>query len=98
MSTLTSFINRYFGLEKKQSNIKTEVIAGLTTFVAMAYVIFVNPAIISQAGIPMEAAVAATIWTACLCSIAMGLFAKRFVKSCLGKMSWQDNRDCVIFY
>ena len=48
MSTLTSFINRYFGLEKKQSNIKTEVIAGLTTFVAMAYVIFVNPAIISQ--------------------------------------------------
>ena len=75
MSTLTSFINHYFGLEKKQSNIKTEVIAGLTTFVAMAYVIFVNPAIISQAGIPMEAAVAATIWTACLCSIAMGLFA-----------------------
>ena len=61
MSTLTSFINHYFGLEKKQSNIKTEVIAGLTTFVAMAYVIFVNPAIISQAGIPMEAAVAATI-------------------------------------
>ena len=69
------FLDRYFGLSSKNTNIKTEIIAGITTFVAMAYIIFVNPSILTNAGIPHEAAVAATIWSAGICTLAMGLFA-----------------------
>lgn len=69
------FLDRYFGLSSKNTNIRTEIIAGITTFVAMAYIIFVNPSILTNAGIPHEAAVAATIWSAGICTLAMGLFA-----------------------
>lgn len=68
-------LDRFFGLSAKNTTVRTEIIAGLTTFVAMAYIIFVNPSILEAAGIPHEAAIAATIWTAALCTIAMGLFA-----------------------
>lgn len=47
---LKGLLEKSFKLEKHQTNIKTEVLAGLTTFLAMAYIIFVNPAILSQAG------------------------------------------------
>ncbi|WP_281757506.1 hypothetical protein [Succinatimonas hippei] len=60
----SGFLDRYFGLTAKNTSVRTEVIAGLTTFVAMAYIIFVNPSILEAAKIPHEAAVAATIWTA----------------------------------
>ena len=69
------FLDRHFKLKAKGTNVRTEIIAGITTFVAMAYIIFVNPSILKEAGIPVEAAVAATIWSAALCTIAMGLFA-----------------------
>ncbi|MGN0902155.1 MAG: NCS2 family permease [Succinivibrio sp.] len=69
-------LDRYFQITKRNSSFKTEIIAGLTTFMAMAYVILVNPTILEQAGIPKEAAVAATIWTSALCTIAMGLYAR----------------------
>lgn len=68
-------LEKLFKLSAKQTNVRTEIIAGLTTFVAMAYILFVNPSILTNAGIPREAAVAATIWSAGLCSIAMGLCA-----------------------
>ena len=59
-------LDRIFGLSRKKTTVRTEIIAGLTTFVAMAYIIFVNPSILKEAGIPHEAAVAATIWSAAL--------------------------------
>ena len=68
-------LDRIFGLSRKKTTVRTEIIAGLTTFVAMAYIIFVNPSILQEAGIPHEAAVAATIWSAGLCTLAMGFFA-----------------------
>ena len=71
----SGFLDRYFGLTAKNTTVRTEVIAGLTTFVAMAYIIFVNPSILEAAKIPHEAAVAATIWTAGICTLVMGLFA-----------------------
>ena len=71
----SGFLDRYFGLTAKNTSVRTEVIAGLTTFVAMAYIIFVNPSILEAAKIPHEAAVAATIWTAGICTLVMGLFA-----------------------
>ncbi len=74
-SAQNGLLEKLFKLSEKKTNVRTEIIAGLTTFIAMAYIIFVNPSILTNAGIPKEAAVAATIWSAGLCSIAMGLFA-----------------------
>ncbi|MGN0908341.1 MAG: NCS2 family permease [Succinivibrio sp.] len=68
-------LEKIFKLSAKRTTVRTEIIAGLTTFVAMAYILFVNPSILANAGIPREAAVAATIWSAALCTLAMGLFA-----------------------
>ncbi len=73
--TTSAFLNKLFKLEAKGTTVSTELTAGLTTFMAMAYIIFVNPALLETTGIPHEAVVAATIWSAALCSIAMGLFA-----------------------
>ena len=60
---------------EKGSSVRTELIAGLTTFIAMAYILFVNPNILADAGIPKDAAIASTIWIAALASLAMGAFA-----------------------
>ena len=70
-----SILDRIFKLSQKHTSVRTEIVAGLTTFVAMAYILFVNPNILANTGIPHEAAVAATIWSAGLCTLAMGLFA-----------------------
>lgn len=69
------FLDRFFKLSKKNTTVKTELLAGLTTFIALAYIIFVNPNILSEAGIPKEAAIASTIWIAALSTMVMGVFA-----------------------
>ena len=69
------FLDRFFKLREKNTTVKTEVLAGLTTFIALAYIIFVNPNILSEAGIPQEAAIASTIWIAALSTMVMGVFA-----------------------
>ncbi len=66
----------YFKLKERNTSVRTEVIAGITTFMTMAYIIFVNPAILSSGGatgIPYEAAVYATCIGAGLMSILMGV-------------------------
>ncbi|MDD6205215.1 NCS2 family permease, partial [Succinivibrio sp.] len=73
---MKNFLDRYFSITEKNSTFKTEILAGLTTFITMAYIIFVNPSILEVSGIPKEAAIAATLWSAALCTLAMGLFAK----------------------
>lgn len=73
---MKAFLDRYFKISAHGSSIKTEIMAGITTFITMAYIIFVNPAILSETGIPREAAVAATIWTACICTLVMGIYAR----------------------
>ena len=73
--TPPSFIERYFKIREKGSSVRTELIAGVTTFIAMAYILFVNPNILADAGIPKDAAIASTIWIAALASLAMGAFA-----------------------
>ena len=70
-----SFMERYFKVREKGTTIRTELVAGMTTFIAMAYILFVNPNILADAGIPKEAAIASTIWIAALSSMAMGFFA-----------------------
>ena len=70
-----NFIERFFKIREKDSSIRTEMIAGFTTFIALAYIMFVNPNILAEAGIPKEAAVASTIWIAALATTMMGVFA-----------------------
>src|SRR5436305_10233655 len=69
-------LERYFEFEALQASWKTEIIAGLTTFVTMAYIIFVNPTILHDAGMPLGAVTAATCLCAGVASILMGVVAK----------------------
>lgn len=69
------FLERYFRLREKETTVRKEVVAGFTTFIALAYIMFVNPNILADAGIPKEAAVASTIWIAALSTFAMGVIA-----------------------
>lgn len=68
-------INRLFKLKEHETTLKTELTAGATTFIAMAYIIFVNPSMLADAGMSREAAFAATIWAAALTTLFMGLWA-----------------------
>ncbi len=70
-------MDTFFKLSERGSNSATEVRAGFTTFLAMAYIIVVNPSILSAAGIPMPAAVTATCLGAAIMTIAMGVFSNR---------------------
>ncbi|SDE88658.1 NCS2 family permease [Sporomusa acidovorans] len=68
-------LDRLFKLTQKETDVKTELLAGLTTFVALAYIIFVNPNILADAGIPKEAAIASTIWATALATTLMAVWA-----------------------
>ncbi len=68
-------MERYFKLEENGTNIKQELVAGITTFLTMAYIIAVNPMILGETGMPMGALVTATCLTAGLTTIFMGLYA-----------------------
>ena len=73
MSTDNGLLENLFKLEENNTNVKTEVIAGLTTFMTMAYIIFVNPSILSAAGMPFEGVLIATIMSAVLGTMAMAI-------------------------
>ena len=68
-------IKRFFKLEEKGTNIKTEVIAGATTFATMAYILAVNPAILGDAGLDGGAVFVATALASIIGTVAMGLLA-----------------------
>ena len=74
MSRTTTAVERLFRIRERGSSIQTELVAGLTTFVTMAYIIFVNPSIMADAGIPKEAAFVATIYATVLGNLLMGLW------------------------
>lgn len=69
------FLQSHFDLRGRGTNVRTEVIAGLVTFLTMAYIIAVNPAILQAAGLPVEATVAATCLAAAIPTLLMGLWA-----------------------
>ncbi|NMF97419.1 NCS2 family permease [Aromatoleum toluolicum] len=68
-------LERFFQLSAHGTDVRTELLAGLTTFLTMAYIIFVNPDILSAAGMPREAVFVATCIAAALGSAIMGLYA-----------------------
>jgi adenine/guanine/hypoxanthine permease len=67
----------YFDFERHRANFRQETLAGLTTFITMAYIIIVNPAILEAAGIPRGPSTTATILAAAFGTVVMGLYAKR---------------------
>ncbi|HEX4769740.1 MAG TPA: NCS2 family permease [Bryobacteraceae bacterium] len=73
---LRARLEGYFEFEKLGTTWKTEIYAGFTTFVTMAYIVLVNPAILHDAGMPLAAVICATCIAAAYGSIAMGLFAR----------------------
>lgn len=68
-------LERFFGLRDNGTDVRTELLAGLTTFLTMAYIIFVNPAILGDAGMPKDAVFVATCLAAALGTAIMGLYA-----------------------
>ena len=68
-------LDRYFKLTENQTTVKQEFLGGLTTFLTMAYIVVVNPQILSQAGMPVEGVVFATCLSAAIGTLVMGLYA-----------------------
>lgn len=66
----------YFKLKENGTNVKTEILAGITTFMTMAYILIVNPAILSAAGMDSGAVFTATALSAVIATAIMGLYAK----------------------
>jgi AGZA family xanthine/uracil permease-like MFS transporter len=66
----------YFDFPNNQTNLKTEIIAGITTFLATMYIIVVNPAILSNTGMPFSGLLTATVLVSAFSSIAMGIYAR----------------------
>jgi len=70
-------MEKYFRLKELGTTVRQEVIAGATTFVTMAYIIIVNPKVLEAAGMPFGPSMVATILTACIGTMLMGLYARR---------------------
>jgi AGZA family xanthine/uracil permease-like MFS transporter len=69
-------VDRYFQLKEKQTSVKVEFMAGVTTFLTMGYIIFVNPLVLSPTGMDKEALIAVTCIVSAIATIIVGVFAK----------------------
>lgn len=72
---MQAILERYFGLNAHGTNVRTEMLAGVTTFLSMAYITVVNPAILSDAGMDFGAVFVATCIAAAVGSVIMGVWA-----------------------
>ena len=72
---MTATVERYFRLAQRGTGVRTEVTAGVTTFLTMAYIAFVNPQILSNADMPFDAVFVATCLAAAFSTLVMGLYA-----------------------
>src|SRR5215472_15002785 len=68
-------LERIFHLRENRTDVRTEVLAGATTFVTLAYILFVNPNILKDAGMPVEATFAATCVASAFATFLMGFYA-----------------------
>ena len=69
-------LDNYFEITKNGSNTKTEIVAGLTTFMAMAYILIINPSILSAAGMDQGAVFTATALATVVSTLLTGIYAK----------------------
>lgn len=108
--SVSTFLERQFHLKENHTNVKTEVIAGLTTFLTCTYILAVNPAILSSTGMDSEAVLWATAIAAAIACFAMGLLTNfpfalapamglnaYFAYTVCGALglSWQNALACV---
>src|SRR3954470_13970029 len=106
-----SAIERHFAIRERGSTLRTEVLGGVVTFLTMSYIVFVNPAILSAAGMPFNAVAVATALAAAIFTLLMGLLTNLpfALASGLGlnavvafdlilgrKLPWQVAMACVI--
>ncbi|GAB1343770.1 NCS2 family permease [Gemmatimonas sp.] len=70
-------MSQYFGFDRHGTSWRTEIMAGVATFLTMAYIIVVNPAILEAAGLPRDASITATIMSAAFGTLVMGVYARR---------------------
>ena len=72
---MAATLESFFRLAQHGTDVRTEVRAGVTTFLTMAYIAFVNPQILSEAGMPFDAVFVATCLAAAFSTLVMGLYA-----------------------
>lgn len=72
---MSTVLERVFHLRENRTDVRTEIIAGFTTFVTLAYILFVNPNILKDAGMPVEATFAATCVASAFATLIMGFYA-----------------------
>ncbi len=105
-------IGEYFGFAQHNTTFRTEIIAGVSTFLALSYIFVVNPSILSEAGMNKSAVLFATIIASGLSTLVMGIWAKKpfvlapgmemnayvafFVVKTLG-FSWQEALGAVFW-
>ena len=75
MDSIQNFLEKAFKLKANKIDVKTEVIAGITTFMTMAYILAVNPSVLSSTGMDAGALFTATALIACLGTLFMAIFA-----------------------
>jgi AGZA family xanthine/uracil permease-like MFS transporter len=73
---MRDFLDRFFKLKENQTTIRTEMLGGLTTFMTMSYIIFLQPAVLSAAGMDKGAVLFATCISSAIATLMMGLVAK----------------------
>ena len=108
-----SFLQQFFKLKEKGTASKTEIIAGITTFFTMVYIVFVNPSVLGDAGMDKQVVFVTTCLIAGFGTIAMGLFSNLpialapamglnafFAYVVVGKLgySWQVGMGTIINY
>ena len=74
---MNRWLDRLFHLSDHQTNVRREIVAGLTTFFTMSYIVAVNPAILQNAGMPLGPSLTATILAAIFGTLVMGIYANR---------------------
>ncbi len=104
-------LERLFRLQEHKTTVRMEIVAGITTFMAMSFIIFVNPGILAEAGMPKDAAFVATILAAVAGTLFMGLGVNLPIAMAPGMginaffvytvvlgmgMSWQTALGCVV--
>lgn len=72
----SSFLDKYFMISERKSNVKVELGAGLATFMTMSYILIVHPSIMKAAGMPQDQVFTVTALTSCIFTLLMGLYAK----------------------
>ncbi len=88
---MADFLERRFSLAARGTTVRIEALGGLTTFLTMAYIVFVNPAILSAAGLPFGAVAVGTALAAAVASIVMGVFANVPFALASGLSRWRSS-------